>query len=67
MPTIKVSDKEYGMILQARKKVTFEGVNKLPSEIRDNELSELEKVTLGAIVGIGALMLLKELNKQVKK
>ncbi|MBS3139645.1 hypothetical protein J4479_01435 [Candidatus Woesearchaeota archaeon] len=64
MPTIKVSDEEYNMIVEARKKLAMEGINKLPLEIKNKQLTDLEKFTLGAIVGIGAWLLLKELNRK---
>ncbi len=63
MPTIKVTDNEYNLIVEARKKLALEGLNKLPQRV-NNDLNDVEKFTLGAIVGIGALLLLDELTRR---
>lgn len=64
MPSIKVTDEEYEMIQRARRELAIQGLQSLPKNIVEKDLSDLEKFTLGAIVGIGAILLLKELGKK---
>jgi hypothetical protein len=52
------------MIVDARKKLALEGLNRLPQDLKKQEFTDLERFTLGAIVGIGAALLLKELSKK---
>lgn len=63
MPTIKVTEEEYQLIHTARQKLAMQGLNKLRPAFQKSELSDMERFTLGTIVGIGALLLIKELNK----
>ncbi len=65
MPTIKVSEEQYNLIVKARKKLAREGINKLPKEIKDTK--DIEKLNLGTICGIGASLITKKLQDKNKK
>ncbi len=59
--TVKVSEEEYELIKQARQALMNKGIERLEAE--DVEI-DWEGVALGAIVGLAAFMLTKELLKE---
>jgi len=63
--TVKVSEQEYELIQQARDELRRKGLN--DAGITDQEVKEFDwgSLALGAIVGIGAYVLLRQvLNKK---
>lgn len=59
--TIRVSDKEYNKIVEARKELVKRGARALPDDV-EKEV-DADSFTLGAIVAIGALALLYLLSR----
>ena len=62
--TIKVSEVEYGLIQQARAELRKKGLD--DAGISDEEVNEYDwgSLALGAIVGIGAYLLWKNLTEK---
>ena len=62
--TIRVSPKEYEIIIKARMELAKHGYNKLPFNPEEN--IDLSSFTIGAIAGLGALTLIYYLKKDEK-
>ena len=59
--TIRVSDKEYGKIIEARTELAKKGYGRLPDDVKKEV--DVGSFTLGAFVAVGALALLYLLSK----
>lgn len=57
---VKLSDEEYQLLQQAKRTLIQNGTNGLPSQAREriNQEDRLADFALGAIVGVGAIVLL---------
>ena len=63
--TIKIPEAELKKVFESRRLLLLKGINKLKPKLRDaiqEEIKDFDKLTIGIIVGIGAKLLIQELE-----
>lgn len=69
MKTIKIPEREYEKVKKARKLLVMNGINKLNPKIRkviEEKIENFDKFTMGIIIGIGATLIIQELEDNKK-
>ncbi len=67
MKTIKIPEQEFKKVKEARQLLAMNGINSLDTRIKQvvqNEIKDFEKLTMGIIIGIGAVILIQALTKE---
>lgn len=63
--TIKIPEKEYDLVLKARKLLVKKGLNRLKPSTRkiiETQIKDFDKLTIGIIIAIGSSLLISELE-----